>query len=48
MNSGKRSIQISLRPAGFTDLQQIVNLDAKVSGMEKKEYWEDPIRSGSC
>jgi len=41
MNSGKRSIQISLRPAGFTDLQQIVNLDAKVSGMAKKEYWED-------
>jgi ribosomal protein S18 acetylase RimI-like enzyme len=41
MTTQERTIQINLRPAEHGDLQKIVDLDAKVSGLAKKDYWED-------
>lgn len=33
--------KIKLRPAVIEDLQDIIDLDAEVSGFEKQEYWKD-------
>jgi ribosomal protein S18 acetylase RimI-like enzyme len=41
MNTQERTIQINLRPAAHGDLQKIADLDANVSGLAKKDYWED-------
>jgi ribosomal protein S18 acetylase RimI-like enzyme len=41
MSSKDIKIEIELRPAKPSDLQQIVNLDARVSGLEKRDYWVD-------
>ena len=41
MSSQDQNITINLRPAALDDLQKIVDIDANVSGLAKKEYWED-------
>ena len=41
MYSEDRKFDIKLRPAEVDDLQNIINLDTLVSGIEKKTYWED-------
>jgi ribosomal protein S18 acetylase RimI-like enzyme len=40
MNLPGRKLNINLRSAEYGDLQKIVDLDAAVSGIEKKDYWE--------
>jgi ribosomal protein S18 acetylase RimI-like enzyme len=37
-------LDIELRSATSDDLQKIVDLDAQVSGLKKKDYWEDRFR----
>ena len=37
-------LDIKLRSATSDDLQKIVDLDAQVSGLKKKDYWEDRFR----
>ncbi|MFP6712649.1 MAG: GNAT family N-acetyltransferase [Rhodospirillales bacterium] len=32
---------MKIRPAVYSDLQKIIDLDAEVSGLAKNEYWED-------
>ena len=39
MHSKDQIYDINLRPAAITDLQQIVELDARVSGLKKEGYW---------
>ncbi len=34
-------VRVKLRTANIDDLQPIILLDAKVSGLEKRKYWED-------
>ena len=41
MDSKRDGIDIGLRAAEFGDLQKVIDLDALVSGIEKKTYWED-------
>ena len=41
MCSENLKIEMELRPAGPSDLQKIINLDARVSGLGKKNYWID-------
>tara|TARA_B100000315_G_scaffold210618_1_gene207012 strand:+ start:19644 stop:20105 length:462 start_codon:yes stop_codon:yes gene_type:complete len=41
MNSETRFLKVNIRSAIVDDLQKIINLDAEVTGLEKKEYWED-------
>jgi ribosomal protein S18 acetylase RimI-like enzyme len=36
-----QNLVINLRSAEHYDLQKIVDLDAAVSGIEKKDYWQD-------
>ena len=43
MNTQDRILQISLRPAVVSDLEKIIEMDAKVTGLAKKEYWEDRL-----
>ena len=41
MNSKDKKFKIILRPATSDDLERIIELDARVSGLKKNEYWED-------
>jgi len=41
MNSNKECVNISIRSAEVGDLQKVIDLDALVSGIEKKTYWRD-------
>jgi len=41
MNTETRNISVNIRPAVIADLQKIIDLDAEVTGLEKKDYWED-------
>ena len=41
MTTDQSNLQIKIRPAVYSDLQKIIDLDAEVSGLEKNEYWED-------
>ena len=39
MHSKDHNVEINLRPATIKDLQNIIDLDARVSGFEKEDYW---------
>jgi ribosomal protein S18 acetylase RimI-like enzyme len=41
MTTDQSNFQIKIRPAVYSDLQKIIDLDAEVSGLAKNEYWED-------
>ena len=45
MYSENLKIEIELRPAGASDLQKIIDLDARVSGLKKKNYWVDRFQT---
>ena len=36
-------VEIKLRKASIDDLSLIIALDSKVSGLEKRNYWEDRL-----
>ena len=44
MYSGDNKLEIKLRSATSDDLQEIVDLDAQVSGLKKKDYWDARFR----
>jgi ribosomal protein S18 acetylase RimI-like enzyme len=41
MTTDQSNLQMKIRPAVYSDLQKIIDLDAEVSGLAKNEYWED-------
>ena len=41
MTADQSNLQMKIRPAVYSDLQKIIDLDAEVSGLAKNEYWED-------
>ena len=45
MNNSIKTAEIRLRAATLDDADAVIDLDAKVSGLEKREYWEDRFHS---
>ncbi len=43
MNAQEHITAVNLRPASLSDLQNIIDIDAKVTGLEKRDYWEDRL-----
>ena len=41
MTTDQSNLQMKIRPAVYSALQKIIDLDAEVSGLAKNEYWED-------
>ncbi len=41
MNTETQFLQVNIRPASIDDLQKVIDLDAEITGLEKKEYWEN-------
>jgi ribosomal protein S18 acetylase RimI-like enzyme len=41
MTTDQSNLRMKIRPAVYSDLQKIIDLDAEVSGLAKNEYWED-------